>query len=48
MMLSQIMTHLDQEAMQAVLDGATLGASQRAEGDDPSMIEGDWEKEKGV
>ena len=34
--------------MQAILDGATLGASQRAEGDDPTMIEGDQEKEKEV
>ena len=33
--LSQITTHLGQETMQAVLDGATLGASQRAEGEDP-------------
>ena len=47
-MLSQITTHLGPEAMQAILDGATLGASQRAEGDDPAVIEGDWEKEKEV
>ena len=32
--------------MQAILDGATLGASQRVEGKDPAMIEGDQEKEK--
>ena len=31
-----------------VLDGATLGASQRAEGEDPAMNEGDQEKEKEV
>ena len=31
-MLSQITTHLGLEAIQAILDGATLGASQRAEG----------------
>ena len=46
--LSQITTCLGPEAMQAVLDGATLGASQRAEGIDPAMIEGNQEKEKEV
>ena len=46
--LSQITTHLGPEAMQAILGGATLGASQRAEGEDPAMIEGDQEKEKEV
>ena len=40
-MLSQITTHLGLEAMQSVLDGATLGATQRAKGDDPAMVEGD-------
>ena len=34
--------------MQDVLDGATLGASQRAEGEDHAMIKGDQEKEKEV
>ena len=34
--------------MQAVLDGVTLGASQRAEGEDPTVIKGDQEKEKEV
>ena len=34
--------------MQAILYGATLGASQRAEGEDPAVIEGDQEKEKEV
>ena len=46
--LSQITTHLGPEAMQAVLDGVTLGATQRAEGDDPAMVEGDHEIEKEV
>ena len=46
--LSQITTHLGPEAVQAILDGATLGASQRAEGEDPAVIEGDQEKEKEV
>ena len=34
--------------MQLVLDGATLGATQRAEGEDPAMVEGDQEIEKKV
>ena len=34
--------------MQSILDGATLGAVQRAEGEDPAMVEGDQEKEKEV
>ena len=46
--LSQITTHLGLEAMQSVLDGATLGATQRAEGDDPAVVEGDQETEKEV
>ena len=46
MSLSQITTHLGPEALQSILDGATLGAAQRAEGDDPAMVEGDQEKER--
>ena len=46
--LSQITTRLDPEAVQSNLDGATLGISQRAEGEDPDMIEGNQEKEKEV
>ena len=46
--LSQITTRLGLEAMQSVLDGVTLGATQRAEGDDPAMVEGDHEIEKEV
>ena len=46
--LSQITTHLDLEAMQSVLDGVTLGATQRAEGDDPAVVEGDHNLEKEV
>ena len=46
--LSQIATHLDPEAMQSILDGATLGHTQRAEGEDPAMAEGDQEREKEV
>ena len=46
--LSQITTCFGPEAMQSILDGATLGAAQRAEGEDPIMVEGDQEKEKEV
>ena len=46
--LSGITTRLGLEAMQTVLDGATLGTSQRAEGEDPAVIKGDQEKEKEV
>ena len=46
--LSWITTHLGPEAMQSVLDGVTLGATQRAERDDPAMIEGDHDIEKEV
>ena len=34
--------------MQAILDGATKGASQRVEGEDPAVIEGEQEREKEV
>ena len=34
--------------MQSILDGATLGANQRAKGDDPAVVEGDQEKEMEV
>ena len=34
--------------MQAILDGATIGASQRVEGEDPAVIAGDQQKEKEV
>ena len=45
-MLSHITTCLGLKAMQAILDGATLHASQRAEGEEPAMIKGHQEKEK--
>ena len=47
-MLSWITTHLGPEAMQAILDGATLDTSQRAEGEDPAVIKGDQERERDV
>ena len=34
--------------MQSILDVVTLGATQRAEGDDPAVVEGDQEIEKEV
>ena len=46
--LSQITTHLSLEAVQSILDGLTLGATQRAEGCDPSVVEGDHNIEKEV
>ena len=46
--LSQITTHLGSEAMQAILDGATIGASQRGEGENPTVIEGDQQSEEEV
>ena len=39
--LSRITTHLGPEAVQAILDGATIGTPQRAEGEDPAVVEGD-------
>ena len=42
--LSQIPTHLGLKAVQSILDKATLGATQRAEGEDPAVVEGDQGK----
>ena len=47
-MLSQITTHLGLEAVQSILDGVTLGATLRAEGCDPAVVEGDHNIEKEV
>ena len=46
--LSQVTTHLEPEAVQAILHGATVGASQRAEGENPAIIESDQQLEKEV
>ena len=46
--LSQVMAHLEPEAVQAVLDGATVGTSQRAERENPAIIEGDQQLEQEV
>ena len=46
--LSQITTHLGLEAVQAVLDEATICASQRVEGENPAVIESDQQRETEV
>ena len=46
--LSHVTTCLGPEAVQAILDGATMGASQREEGEDPTVIEGYQQMEKEV
>ena len=46
--LSQITTCLGAEAVQSILDGVTLGATLRAKGCDPAMVEGDHNIEKEV
>ena len=46
--LSRVTTCLGLEAVQAVLDGATMHASQRVEGEDPAIIEGNQQMEKEV
>ena len=46
--LSWVTTCLGLEAVQAILDGATMGASQRVEGENPAIIKGDQQMEKEV
>ena len=46
--LSRVTTHLDPEAVQAILDGAAIGTSQRVEGENPAIIEGDQQLEREV
>ena len=46
--LSQITTRLGLETVQPILDGATIGTSQRAEGNNPAVIEGDQQMEKEI
>ena len=46
--LSWVTTHLEPQAVQAVLNGATVGASQRAEGENPAIIKSDQQLEKEV
>ena len=46
--LNQVTTHPELEAVQAILDGATVGTSQRAEGENPTIIKSDQQLEKEV
>ena len=46
--LSRVMAHLEPEAVQAVLDGATMVTSQRAERENPAIIESDQQLEQEV
>ena len=46
--LSQVTTRLDLETVQAVLDGAAMGTSQRVEGENPAIIEGDQQLEQEI
>ena len=45
---SRVTTCLEPEAVQAILDGATVGTSQRAEGENPAIIESDQQLEQEV
>ena len=44
--LSWVTTRLEPEAVQAILDGATVGTSQIAEGENPAIIKSDQQLEK--
>ena len=46
--MSQVTTHLKPEAVQAVLDGAAVGALQRAERENPAIVENDQQLEQEV
>ena len=46
--LSQVTTHLEPEAVQAILDGAVVGALQRAERENPAIIKNDQQLEQEV
>ena len=46
--LSRVTTCLGPEAVQAILDRVTMGASQRVEGENPAIIESDQQMEKEV
>ena len=46
--LSQATTHLKPEAVQAILDGAAVGALQRAERENPAVIKNDQQLEQEV
>ena len=46
--LSWVTTCLEPEAVQAILDGAAIGTSQRAEGENPAIIESDQQLKQEV
>ena len=46
--LSWVMACLELEAVQAILDGATVGTAQRAERENPVIIESDQQLEQEV
>ena len=46
--LSWVTTHLPQEAVQATLDGAAIGTSQRVERESPAIIENNQQLEQEV
>ena len=46
--LSWVTAHLEPEAVQAILDGATMGTSQRAERENPAIIKSDQQLEQEV
>ena len=46
--LSWVTPHLELEAVQAILDGATMGTSQRVEGENPAIIKSDQQLEQEV
>ena len=46
--LSQVTTHLELETVQAVLDGATMGTSQRAERENSAIIKSDQQLQQEV
>ena len=46
--LSWVMTHLELETVQAILDGATVGTSQRVERENPAVIKSDQQLEQEV
>ena len=44
--LSWVTTHLEPKTVQAVLDGATMGTSQRTERENPAVIKSDQQLEQ--
>ena len=46
--LNWVTTHLETEAVQAILDGAAMGTSQRAERENPAIIKNDQQLEQEV